>query len=338
MTNENSNKSEKRTSAFKRNLDLESLLRDINSNLWIAEQNVIKNYTTPELPIIFIMGAMRSGTTLFMQWLANTQMVSYPTNLLSRFYNSPVLGSKIQLMLTDERYNFRNELGEFNQNSSYTSENGKTTGVLAPNEFWYFWRRFLINPDRDDHSNIDLEASMDTKLLLAELAGIVDTFKKPFACKGMLFNYNIEFLSSLIDNALFIHLKRDPVYNMQSVLSAREKQLGSRNNWYSFKIREYPDLSTLDPVKQVAGQIFYINKAISQGQSQLHENNKLEVSYEDFCNNPKAVYELIALKLENLGYKSIKKYSGEDSFKPNLKWKGSQSDKQAYMDAYNSFD
>jgi hypothetical protein len=105
-----------RTENFSRNLSLESLLKEVNSDLSIAESSLIENVDkTMKMPLIIVMGPMRSGTTLFMQWLANTGVVGYPTNLLSRFYQAPILGAKIQLLLTDQQYNFRDELEEFAQ-------------------------------------------------------------------------------------------------------------------------------------------------------------------------------------------------------------------------------
>ena len=207
-----------RTTTFSRNARLEALLKEINSSLWVTEKELLKHDRGTELPMLFVMGPMRSGTTLFMQWLANTGLIAYPTNLLSRFYQAPIIGAKIQLLLTDPRYNFRDELGEFTQQSEYKSENGKTKGVLAPNEFWYFWRRFLAEPGRDVWSDDELRKSMDTQTMLAELAGIMNVFEKPFAAKGKLFNYNIPFLDSLFDKVIFIHIKRDPVANIASVL------------------------------------------------------------------------------------------------------------------------
>lgn len=258
------------------------------------------------------MGPLRSGTTLFTQWLANTGLVSYPTNLLSRFYQAPVIGAKIQLLLTDPRYNFRDELGEFSQQAEYKSENGKTKGVLAPNEFWYFWRRFLADPGRDVWSDDELRSTMDTKTMLAELAGVMDVFQKPFAAKGMLFNYNIPFLDSLFDKVLFVQIKRDPLANIASVLDARKRQLGSVETWYSFKIPEYEQLIGLDPVTQVAGQVYYINRAVSTGLRDVADRRKLVVQYEDFCENPARVCGEILARIRPEGPDFS--YVGPESF------------------------
>ncbi|HDR51589.1 MAG TPA: sulfotransferase family protein [Mariniphaga anaerophila] len=299
---------------FRRNKQLEKLLSSLNKNLQPAEKQLAADYqhaSEMKNPLILIMGPLRSGTTLFTQWLANTGLVSYPTNLLSRFYQAPIIGAKIQLLLTDPRYNFRDELGEFAQQTEYTSENGKTKGVLAPNEFWYFWRRFLAEPKRDVWTDDELRQSMDTTTMLAELAGIMDVFQKPFAAKGMLFNYNIPYLNSIIDKALFVQIKRDPLTNVASVLDARKRQLGDEAAWYSFKIPEYEMLKDLDPVTQVAGQIHYINKAVSRGLAKVDETRKLIVQYEDFCKNPKRIF---AQFTEKIGMSNVI-YHGPDSFK-----------------------
>ena len=293
---------------------LENLLNELNEDLQPTENLLAARYqqtTGMQYPLILVMGPLRSGTTLFTQWLANTGLVAYPTNLLSRFYQAPIIGAKIQLLLTDPRFNFRDELGEFVQQVKYKSENGKTKGVLAPNEFWYFWRRFLTNPARDVWTDDELLQSMDSCTMLAELAGIMDVFAKPFAAKAMLFNYNIPFLDSIFEKVLFVQIKRDPIANVASVLEARKRQLGSESEWYSFKIPEYEQLKGLDPVTQSAGQVHYIDHAVSTGLSRVPSGRKLTVEYERFCANPASVFNALC---EKLGY-SDQSYKGPASFR-----------------------
>lgn len=263
-------------------------------------------------PLILVMGPLRSGTTLFTQWLANTGLVAYPTNLLSRFYQAPILGSKIQLLLTDPRYNFRDELGEFSQQADYSSENGKTKGALAPNEFWYFWRRFLSEPSRDVWSDCELSRTMDVSTMLAELKGMMNVFQKPFAAKGMLFNYNIPFLNSIFDKIIFVQIRRNPVTNVESILQARSRQLGSENAWYSFKIPEYEDLKSLSPVMQASGQVHFINKAVDEGMKSVQEHRKLIVDYEDFCLNPSQYFSELLSKLD---MDNKTRYTGPEKFR-----------------------
>lgn len=306
--------SEIRTTTFRRNEMLEKLLAQLNDDLQPSEKQLISQYEQTsrfEYPLILVMGPLRSGTTLFTQWLANTGLVAYPTNLLSRFYQAPIIGAKIQLLLTDPRFNFRDELGEFVQQSEFKSENGKTKGVLAPNEFWYFWRRFLAEPGRDVWSDDELRQTMNVATMKAELAGMMDVFQKPFLAKGMLFNYNIPFLDSVFDKVLFVQIKRDPVTNAASVLEARKRQLGSEAAWYSFEIPEYEELKDLDPVLQAAGQVHYINRAVSSGLEGVAAHRKFVVDYEEFCSLPEKVFQELVGKI---GMPEAR-YSGPENFK-----------------------
>ncbi|WP_210553978.1 MULTISPECIES: sulfotransferase [Pseudomonas] len=291
--------SDERTAKFRRNELLENFLAELNKDLQPSEQALLKQQGSLDAdhPVIFVMGPLRSGTTLFMQWLANTGLVAYPTNLLSRFYQAPVIGAKIQLLLTDPRFDFRGELSEFAQQTQYRSENGKTEGALAPNEFWYFWRRFLAEPSRDVWSDPELKQNMDTQTMLSELRGMMDVFQKPFAAKGMLFNYNIPFLDSVFNKVLFVHIVRDEVTNAESVLEARRRQLGDEKAWYSFDIPEKEQLMHLSPSEQALGQVRAINQAVETGLKHVAESRKMVVQYEDFCASPAKYFEALSRKL-----------------------------------------
>lgn len=303
-----------RGAGFKRNVQLEELLGSLNGVLMCAEEELLSKPSVlgQDYPIVFIMGPLRSGTTLFTQWLANSGVVAYPTNLLSRFYGAPVIGAQIQLLLTDPRYNFRNEIMDFVSSISFESENGKTKGALAPNEFWYFWRRFLPFKKLDWLSDEELFCVVNQDALVSELTSLTRVFGKPFALKSMILNYNIPFLDAIFEKAIFIQIRRDPVDNITSILGARKRQLGSEKEWYSFKIPEYLQLKDLDPITQSAGQLHYINSAITKGMATVDESRKILVQYEDFCDNPKQVFEDLTMKL---GVPEIdRKYNGAEQF------------------------
>jgi len=308
-----------RVAEFKRNVQLEILLDTLNKTLWCVEEQFLETSSAhgPDYPIVFVMGPLRSGTTLFMQWLAQTGLVAYPTNLLSRFYGVPVAGAHIQLLLTDPRFNFRNEILDFNSAIEFTSENGKTKGALAPNEFWYFWRRFLPFQELDWLPDKKLFSVVDKATLVGELSSLTRVFGKPFALKSMILNYNIPFLNAIFEKALFIQIKREPVANVESILEARKRQFGSEKEWYSFKIPEYPELKDLNPVKQCAGQLLYINKAVTEGMTKVEEDRKQVVQYEDFCKNPHKVFDILIEKLKICdGHVT---YGGPEKFVPTRK-------------------
>lgn len=314
---------ENRTEKYARVSALEKLLADLNSNLTGANGNYLED-SDERFSKIFLMGPPRSGSTLFMQWLANTGLAAYPTNLLSRFFGAPLVGAKIQQLLTDPRYNFRNEILDFNSDINFSSDNGKTKGALAPNEFWYFWRRFLPFDGLDYMPADELRQEANLAGFRDELNALANIFEEPFAMKAMIMNQNIPELAEQFEKALFVWIRRDPIFNIQSALEARKRQYGDINTWYSFKIKEYPDLKNLDPLESVAGQIAAINRSVDQGISHLPENQKLVVQYEDFCQRPEHYYEEVTRRLVEQGgvnTEQVQVYSGEASFSNTNCWR-----------------
>lgn len=300
-----------RTKDHQRNGHLEELLADVNELLASVEKTAIDKYKRFKLPLILIMGSPRSGTTLLMQWLASLGHVAYPTNILSRFFAAPYIGAKIQLMLT--KHDFNNEIFDFNPAVPFSSRLGKTKGALAPNEFWYFWRRFFHFDEIQKLTDAELE-SVDIRTFITEIAALEAAFEKPFAMKGMIVNWNIPFMAKNLDKVLFVYTRRNPLYNAQSLLKSREDYYGDRRAWYSFKPPEYEQLKDLTPCEQVAGQIYHTNRAVEEGLAQVDDARKLFVDYEDFCNHPESVFKSIIGKFVQQGCPVSWDYDGPESF------------------------
>jgi len=312
---------ENRTKKYARISTLEVLLKELNGSLAGANEAYLKD-SEEHFSKIFLMGPHRSGSTLFMQWLANTGLAAYPTNMLSRFFGAPLVGAKIQQLLTDPRYNFRNEILDFNSDINFSSDNGKTKGALAPNEFWYFWRRFLPFDELDYLSDDKLREKGNLAGFRDELNALANIFEKPFAMKAMIMNQNIPELAEQFDKALFIWIRRDPIFNIQSALEARKRQYGDINTWYSFKIKEYPEIKNLDPLECVAYQIYFINRSVETGISELPDNMKLLVQYEDFCSEPGSYYKAITDRVAQQGAANdFPDYRGERMFDNSNRWR-----------------
>jgi hypothetical protein len=323
----------KRTESFERNEKLENLLEEINGLLAPIEAKIVAEYRMPRYPVIFVVGVPRCGSTLMMQWLASTGRFAYPSNLLSRFYRAPFIGAKIQQLLADPEYSFRDEILDFTHRVSFTSRLGKTTGALSPNEFWYFWRRFIpiIEPGYMDD---ELLSEVKAKELVAELAAIEAVFDRPLALKGTIVELNIPFLSGILDKALFLFVRRHPFFNIQSLLESRERYFGDRRAWYSIKPKEYVALKDLDPVEQVASQVYLTNRAIEVGVGQLDTSRKLVVDYEVFCQNPERTFAQIAETLGQQGYQTQWKYTGPEQFRTTNQIRLSSTDCEQIVAAY----
>lgn len=297
-----------RTQENKKDNKLEKILKILNNTLEDDERDLTRHLQRPKYPSVFIIGNARSGSTLVYQLLASTDLFSYPSNIISRFYNAPYIGALIHKVFVDYD-NFGEILGK--DSISFNSLLGKTKSAISPHEFWYFWRRFFKFGEIQKLSEEKL-GNIDESLFLRELAGLEAAFEKPLLLKAMIINWNLDYLIKLIPNSIFIHIKRDPVYNMQSLYNARLKFFGDVNKWYSFKPPEYEKLINGDVYQQLAGQVYYTNKEISNALG--NTGSLVDIYYKDLVSNPKAFYLKVIEKMMSFGYNVKDEYIGPKKF------------------------
>lgn len=302
-----------RTPEFARVAPQEDLLHEVNRYLAAAESTQVSSaHTTPRLPLVFIVGAPRSGTTLMLQWLAASNVFAYPSNLLARFYAAPHIGAKIQQLITDPRFDYHDELSASEHAITWSSNVGKTQGMLQPHEFFYFWRRFFA-VDQAQKLTPEQLRSADPVGFAAGWAAIEAAFGKPVAAKGILLQYDIERLAAWLPTSVFIHTVRDPAANVESLLRARERVYGSRATWFSVRPPEHDWLQHEDPGTQVAGQVLYTNARISESLRSIPAARGMRVEYQDFCAKPATIWAGLAQALALQGL-DIGPYNGLAGF------------------------
>lgn len=292
----------RRTPRFAVSTTQEELLNGLNSRLESADTEAMASLPdAPQFPIVFVVGPPRSGTTLTMQWLADSGQFAYPTNLLSRFFRAPYIGAQIQMLTTDPAYDFHGEISGANGRSSWQSETGKTSGALEPHEFSYFWRRFF--PMDQARRLTDDEWSISDRTGFARgWAAMEAAFGKPMAAKGILGQYNIPQLAELLPSAVFIHTQRDPFFNVQSLLAARERVYGTRDAWFSVQPPGYEELLDRSPIEQVVAQVMTTNELIRDAATEVGADRWVSQPYQDFCSDPTTTYGGLQRAFSAQGY------------------------------------
>jgi hypothetical protein len=240
---------------------------------------------------------------------------TYPTNFVSRFPTAPWVAARVQRLLSEPACDFRGELTlhqDLNP-TPFRSRLGKTRGLLGPNEFWYWWRRFL--PENDSHClTVDQTAAVDLTQLRAELAAWEAVHDKPLLMKGLILNWNLDWLATAVPGCVFVHIHRDPVLNMQSLLEAREDFFGDRGQWYSFRPPEYAALTGATAAEQVAAQVRFTEAGVQRGLDAVPAHRKISVSYEELCAAPATVYGALRARLSDQGCDLPAVYGGPASF------------------------
>ena len=282
----------KRKEPYRKDPVTEETLARINILVKPIEQELISSFTCPEFPVLFIIGAPRSGTTLLAQLLASCGGFSYVSNFSARFWLAPYFGMTMEKIfgLRDER-----------PDCSYRSIFGVTRELIGPHEFGYFWRHWFRYGECHKLTPQQLTQT-DTKGLLKEIAAMESVYRLPLFFKNLVCGLQAGYLADNLPSSVFAVCKRDPLYNMQSLLLAREEVTGDRNVWFSLRPKEYQFLKTLSPYEQVAGQVYYTLKDIEKNIYGRIRERILEISYEDICKNPRKMVQGLARFVSNFGY------------------------------------
>ena len=235
-------------------------------------------------PVVFIVGAPRSGTTIVYQHLVNKFHFSYFSNISKRLspfaIPSAVLG----------RYFFRYEPTD-------SSRFGITDGAMGPSDGWGIFHRWFPRHGASGHGTVRG---------LHELKNIVRIYEKlfdaPFINKNNANAMRIRELAGLFPDAAFVHVHRSPIQTVFSLLDARRKQKLGADEWWG---PIPPDLVSCQfeseearVVRQVAG----LEDTIRDSLKAVPESHRISVSYESFCQDPAWLCGRIEAFYANIGY------------------------------------
>lgn len=269
---------------YRKSESQEAELRDLNQRLATVEEGLLRDAPVPQRATVFIIGAPRSGTTLLAQLLAASQGFGYVSNFTARFWCAPILAIKFEKLL---------DLHSPSSQTSFRSDLGRSEFLTGVHEFGYFWQRWFRFRETHKLSRQAL-ARIDRDLLSKEIGGMEAVWQRPLFFKNLTCGLQIEFLAEVFPRALFVLNIRELFYNAQSVFTSRKSIYGNPATWFSLRPAQYPELLTKTAYEQIAGQIFFTLKDISEACNKLRERRSLIVKYEEVCANPKrAVRQIV---------------------------------------------
>lgn len=289
--------SHSRIASFAKSSDDETFFASLNRML--ADAN-LSSYTRASsdvsaLPIIYIVGAPRSGTTLLSQLLSRYLPVGYIDNIVARFWLRPQVGIRLSRAL----------LGQTGRESiAFDSKHGVTQDISGPHEFGYFWRHWLALDGLETHKleQFAIQA-LDLKGLQQVLEReILTEFASPVVFKNVICGFQAEVLTRAHPASLFVRIRRDTGDVVRSILKCRMERYGRYDAWWSLKPSTYPLLAKLDsPIQQVVGQVMDCTLEFEQELSKPGVHS-LTVEYSDLVNNPNALLLNVCEALKVFNY------------------------------------
>ena len=238
-------------------------------------------------PVILILGGSRSGTTLLYQTLAYHLPVSYISNFIAVFRRSPIAAFRL----------FHRFIPRANKN--YQNYFGSVAGLGGPNDAFSIWNRWL----GEDRNHVPSDISHQSK---SEMKNFLNTWlavsKKPFLNKNNRNSLCAPMFASIFDNVFFIEIYRNPIFVAQSlVLSRRAVQGNAKIGWGLLSKNSSEDND--DPmayIDDICEQVHQVNQILAKGREKIDPEKYIRVSYEDFCENPGDLIQIVGLKVLNL--------------------------------------
>lgn len=250
------------------------------------ERRQHKNASESRHPMILVVGAPRSGTTLVYQALAHFLDVTYPSNGSGLFNKSPLTAALIQKKLVRKL------------KPSFENYYGQTSRLSDCNDAFDLWNRWL-GEDRY-HPKSELTDEQST-----QMRNFFDTwmnaFDKPFLNKNNRNAFAIKVLARHLPNAKFVVVRRNPVCVAQSLIVARKKIQG--NESIGWGLNSSSTIGKSDPlayVDDVCSQIQTIDDEMDSQLMTVDSDRVINVTYEGFCNSPQQTIAAVAAKFEGL--------------------------------------
>jgi len=251
-------------------------------------------------PTLFILGPPRSGTTLTYQVVTQQFRFGFMTRAMNYVYGVPNLAMRLALPYIHRPAPI------------FVSQYGAIPGWGAPGEGGNFWFRWFPRDGAQGHyvdpSRMDMENYCLLKRNVDSLTAIVGA---PIVFKCVYLSMVAGALAQIFPEARFIVVRREMIQTARSILRRRLQQKDP-NLWWSVRPPHYRQLIKLALWQQVAEQVFYTEKVVTQDLHRYAKDRYLQVSYEELCGHPRHVVAKLRDWLSPWG-----DYSYDDMTVPN---------------------
>lgn len=243
--------------------------------------NLYPNVDGNAIPIVFILGSPRTGSTLVYQIMINFFDFFYISNITNNLFSSaPSVGAAIHHSLYS------------NVEVSYNSQYGKTEKLYEPSEGSALMSRWFGGRHPSQIYSKEVLSSEEDHMLKS-LGCMHAITQKPIIIKNAWNCFRVKNLSSLFPNSKFIWIRRDIGDSATSDLKSRLNQ-GNSRIWNSATTHNYREIQQRPPHEQVVLQQYEYNTAIESDLNRYAKKRYAEIWYEDLCRNTN--YELQKLQ------------------------------------------
>ena len=247
----------------------------------LLEKRLYASAPTSKQPLIIVVGAPRTGTTLMELVLINHLPVAFINNLTVLFPRSPIVANWIFGRFLNKKRSF-----------PYSSFYGKTPNLAGPSDALYIWDRWLGK----DRKKIPESLSSTQQTDLRQFFGAFEQFTgKPLVTKNNNLNVGASLVANICKNAYFICMTRNPLYLAQALLRARMDIHGDVERPYG--LSDQTETTSENFIEDVCRQVLFHEYKIREQQQLIGSDRFWIVPYETMCAAPDALVERVATEI-----------------------------------------
>ncbi len=223
----------------------------------------------PRLPVTFVVGAPRSGTTLVGLHLLRARRLATFPNVAKAHPRYPWLATRRAL---------RRGAAEFDYANAY----GQTAGDLSPSDGWDLVERCF-----ESYREARAEHAPEARLLVQLVAAFEALYGAPFLLKNNANSMRVEALERLFPGCLWIHVRRALPEAAASLLEARKRHNVPLGQWWSAAPPQFLACEFESEIEQVAFTLLGIERYLDQELAPPRAQGRaLELDYDEFCARP----------------------------------------------------
>lgn len=275
---------------------LKSAVRSsVHTALGPLERRLLARHGAPRWPHVFIVGAPRSGTSLFYELLVTRYRFAFFSNLAHRFYKTPVAATRLGRSVIEGR------------TSVFQSDYGHISGWSAPNEGGWIWQRWLEDGPWTDETALPGLPANEARATLAAMSHVMSA---PFVNKNVMHANRLRLLRALFPGCLILEVRRDPADTVRSIVRARQRNKGPALNLEKWWSVQPSNAKGGDLIEQACQQVTGVAADIARdGGDKL-----FSVDYTEMCAAPAQTLDLVADFLTANGVPVIDRHEVPETF------------------------
>lgn len=250
----------------------------------LSEKIFYKSSDRKDLPIIFIIGIQRTGSTVVSQFIADT-FPFFPIGNFSTFFRK---SSYIPYKIFSKFY-------KSGKNRNYKNFYGISTGHFSIGDAYEFWDQWFGK----DHYSVPSSIDEDTcKSIRKHMNNIYRACNQPLVTKNNRNSLMIEFLHQIFPNAFFIVVERKPLSVIRSTVKASKVFFNKRGALWGLKPHKNFEANSYENISEAATvQYLELKKQIDNQLKNLPDSAYSKIDYEKFCSNPIHYQDVIFEKI-----------------------------------------